>query len=123
MTKVIRMSVIFSAFSFVLVSLSQSQEVAAQQTDAERIAEIERNIEALAAELERMDLGDAVVDIDSGERGFGPAASRVYKVESGLSIGGYGEFLYENYAGSKQDGEKRSVRCPESDTLYWVQVQ
>ena len=104
MTKVIRMSVVFSVFSLILVSLSQSQEIAAQQTDAERIAEIERNIEALAAELERMDLGDAVVDIDSGERGFGPAASRVYKVESGLSIGGYGEFLYENYAGSKQDG-------------------
>ena len=103
MTKVIRMSVILPMLSFLLVSLSQSQEVAAQQTDAERIAEIERNIEALAAELERMDLGDAVVDIDSGERGFGPAASRVYKVESGLSIGGYGEFLYETYAGSKQD--------------------
>ena len=85
MTKVIRMSVILPMLSFLLVSLSQSQEVAAQQTDAERIAEIERNIEALAAELERMDLGDAVVDIDSGERGFGPAASRVYKIESGLS--------------------------------------
>ena len=104
MTKVIRMSVILPFLSFLLVSVNQSQEVAAQQTNAERIAEIERNIEALAAELERMDLGDVVVDMDSGERGFGPAASRVYKVESGLSIGGYGEFLYENYAGSKQDG-------------------
>ena len=52
MTKVIRMSVILPFLSFLLVSVNQSQEVAAQQTNAERIAEIERNIEALAAELE-----------------------------------------------------------------------
>ena len=104
MTTNIRTSLIVPALCMFLVSVVPTPKVAAQQADSARIAELERNVEALARELERMDLGDVVVDMDSGERGFGPAASRVYKIESGLSIGGYGEFLYENYAGKKQDG-------------------
>jgi len=35
--------------------------------------------------------------------GLGPAASRVY-ARKGVSIGGYGEILYQGFASSKQDG-------------------
>jgi hypothetical protein len=37
------------------------------------------------------------------EYGFGPAASEVYRVNRGLSIGGYGEWFYTNYSGNKGD--------------------
>ena len=36
--------------------------------------------------------------------GFGPAASKVYAVEQGLSIGGYGEMLYQGFDAQRDDG-------------------
>jgi hypothetical protein len=35
--------------------------------------------------------------------GLGPAASKVYKAPQGVSIGGYGEMLYENFAAERED--------------------
>ncbi len=74
-------------------------------TDSTRIAELERQIEAVSRELERLDLGADVVQADSSAYGFGPAASKVYQIESGVSIGGYGEFLYENYSTERENGQ------------------
>jgi hypothetical protein len=37
--------------------------------------------------------------------GFGPAASKVYGVDRGLSIGGYGEANYINFIGDEEDGD------------------
>lgn len=76
----------------------------AQATDSARIAELERRLEAITRELERMDLGGDVVRADTAMQGLGPAASKVYRVERGVSLGGYGEFLYENYASEREDG-------------------
>ena len=78
--------------------------VAAQAADSARVAELERRLEAITRELERMDLGGDVVRADTSMQGLGPAASKVYRIERGVSIGGYGEFLYENYASERQDG-------------------
>lgn len=78
--------------------------VSGQATDSARIAELERRLEAITRELERMDLGGDVVRADTAMQGLGPAASKVYRVERGVSLGGYGEFLYENYASERQDG-------------------
>lgn len=72
--------------------------------DSARIAELERRLDAVTRELERLDLGEDVVPADAMEAGFGPGASKVYQIEQGVSIGGYGEFLYENYSGERQDG-------------------
>ena len=74
------------------------------ETDDERLAEIERRLEALSAELERVTLGKAVVEPDESFYGLGLSASKVYQVESGLSIGGYGEMLYEGFDSSRDDG-------------------
>jgi hypothetical protein len=61
-------------------------------------------VDAITRELEELRLGrDVVVEADSGIYGFGPAASKVYKVRQGVSLGGYGEVLYENFAGSRED--------------------
>ena len=37
--------------------------------------------------------------------GLGPAASQVYRVNRGISLGGYGEALYTNYVGDKGDSK------------------
>lgn len=79
-------------------------DVQAQAADSARVAELERRLDAVTRELERLDLGDDIVRADSAMQGLGPAASKVYRVERGVSIGGYGEFLYENYASVREDG-------------------
>lgn len=74
-------------------------------TVEERIAELERRIEILAAELEALRLGAAAsAKADAVDRGYGPAASKVYRSGAGLSIGGYGEIVFEAEAGSFDDG-------------------
>ncbi|MGD2115485.1 MAG: hypothetical protein PVG07_10555 [Acidobacteriota bacterium] len=71
---------------------------------AARLEEIERRIAILAEESERREIGEAAVMADESELGFGPAASKIYRTEQGLSIGGYGEMLYENFESERDDG-------------------
>ncbi len=88
-----------------LAAAALSPEVATTQaTDSARIAQLERQMEAVSRELERMRLGQEVIVADSSVQGLGPAASRVYRVEQGVSLAGYGEVLYENYAAQAEDG-------------------
>ena len=77
---------------------------AAQDTDSATVRRLEAQVEAITQELEELRLGrDLVVEADTSLYGFGPAASKVYKVRQGVSLGGYGEVLYENFAGSRED--------------------
>jgi hypothetical protein len=93
----------------------------APATDA-RLAEIERKVDILAGEIESMKLGEAAgggpqvapapapapptTPEGTAERyGLGLAASKVYGIRRGVSIGGYGEALYENFADARQDGD------------------
>ncbi len=69
------------------------------------LGELARRLDVLAAEIESLKLGEAsAAEADRSERGMGPAASKVYRTGRGLSIGGYGEVLYENFASSRDDG-------------------
>ncbi|WP_243325262.1 TonB-dependent receptor [Geothrix sp. SG200] len=71
----------------------------------QRIADLERRLDAMSRELESQKAGSAMpVVAEEGRFGLGAGASKVYAVPSGLSIGGYGEFLYENKAATLQDG-------------------
>lgn len=90
---------------------SAVEELAAGPPDAatpdERVAELERQIEVLAEELESLTLGEAAAERAAegeGVYGLGAAASKVYRVEQGLSIGGYGEMLFESYASKREGG-------------------
>lgn len=74
---------------------------------AARISELERRLDALSRELEVQKTGTAMpVAAEEGRFGLGPSASKVYTVPSGLSVGGYGEFLYESKAASLQNGAR-----------------
>ncbi|MDP2957744.1 MAG: hypothetical protein Q8N53_15060 [Longimicrobiales bacterium] len=90
--------------------LLPSSTLQAQQSDSARIAELDRRMEALTREIERLRLGRDVVEADSSVLGFGPAASKVYRVNQGVSIGGYGEILYENFAADRQNGAPSGSR-------------
>jgi hypothetical protein len=81
--------------------LSPAGARAQDTTDVERL---QAQVEAITRELEELRLGrDLVVEADTSVYGFGPAASKVYKVQQGVSLGGYGEVLYENFAGTRED--------------------
>ncbi len=68
--------------------------------------ELARRIEILTAEIERLKTGD----ISGGETksfegtGMGPSASKVYGIERSISIGGYGEIVYTNFAAENESG-------------------
>jgi len=75
------------------------------QQDSAQIRRLTEQVEAITRELEALKLGrDVVAEADTSVTGLGPAASKVYRVRQGVSIGGYGEVLYENFAGEREDG-------------------
>jgi hypothetical protein len=81
-------------------------ELASARTEqpSERLDELERRIELVAAELEKLRLGEVAIEADESRYGLGPAASKVYRKPKGVSIGGYGELLYQNFSGTRDDG-------------------
>lgn len=65
------------------------------------VAEIRRQIEILGQEIEALKTQQTAktATADSEQFGLGAAASKVYRSDHGVSIGGYGEFLYQNAEG------------------------
>jgi hypothetical protein len=74
----------------------------------DRLTEIERRLEILAEEMEDLKVGEAAVKVsrDQTVSGLGPAASKVYQKEQGVSVGGYGEALLEFFDDSRDDGSE-----------------
>jgi len=67
-------------------------------------AELARRIDVLSSELEDAKLGDVAGPAKESKWGLGPAASKVYNVGQGVSIGGYGEMLYQNFSDELENG-------------------
>jgi len=88
---------------------------------SERLGELERRIDLLAAEIERARTGGAteVEAMARGTHGFAPAAAKIYRAGKGVSIGGYGEALYERYADENQAGAA-SGRTDQTDFLRGI---
>jgi len=87
--------------------------------DTGRLAEIERRLEVLAVEIERLRSGQEPPLAERQEHGLGPAASKVYRVMQGVSLGGYGEMLYENFAATNDAG-RPSGKGDQADFLRGV---
>ena len=66
-------------------------------------AELAKRIDALAATQEVFELGGLTPPLGESAHGLGPAASKVYGIDEGISIGGYGEFLYEDQQGGMDE--------------------
>lgn len=85
-------------------------------TDA-KLDELSRRIDILAQEIENLKMGEAAPSTEAGARagemsveryGIGPAGAKVYGLKKGVSIGGYGEVLYNNFAAKDQSGNPTS---------------
>ena len=83
----------------------EAQEGERKPTD---IDELERRIEVLAEELELLRSGEGpqheVTDEDARALGLAPSAASLYRMDRGVSIAGYGEMLYENFAAENENG-------------------
>ncbi len=99
---------LFTIGFFVSLVISGLQaEVQAQVARQDTLKELMRQIEILTEEIEKQKLGDVAVEEETEQRrfGLGPAASRVYfKKETGVSLAGYGEVVYENFSAKRDDG-------------------
>ena len=85
-----------------------------------QVAEIEKRVEALSKEIERLRIGAAAApEATESIAGFGPAASKVYKVQRGVAIGGYGEMLYQNFTSTRDDDTPSGAKS-EADFLRAV---
>lgn len=69
----------------------------AHADDSDRLDRLEKQVEAFSAELEQRQYGDLFIPVGESAHGMGPAASKVYTSQGGLSIGGYGEALYQSF--------------------------
>ncbi|MFT4842868.1 MAG: hypothetical protein ACI8UD_000825 [Planctomycetota bacterium] len=78
----------------------------AQETVEQRLQRLEEQnrqlqaqVGALSSDVESIDLGGVVPPLSTAKRGVGQGAAKVYDVTQGLSIGGYGEFLFQQRSG------------------------
>jgi len=79
---------------------------------APTLQELQKRIDALALEIERLRIGEAATTPPAAQGpvpGFGPAASKVYAVKRGVSIGGYGQMLYQDFAARRDDGAPAGI--------------
>ncbi|MEO0481825.1 MAG: hypothetical protein AAF196_20355 [Planctomycetota bacterium] len=61
-----------------------------------RSGALEDGFDAIGREIERLEFRDIIPKVGESKFGLGPGASKVYGIEQGISIGGYGEFLYQH---------------------------
>ena len=79
-----------------------------EQSDDIDLEELQRQLEILAEEVERLRSGEQEVELtdeDARALGLAPSAAATYERQSGVSIGGYGEMLYENFSGENEAGQ------------------
>jgi hypothetical protein len=88
-----------------------TRDAPAQQSDEgegdARLEELEEKVGVLAEEIGRLESVFAVPEERELESfsGLGPAASKVYKRDQGLSIGGYGEVRLRTFHNTEDDNE------------------
>jgi hypothetical protein len=77
--------------------------------------ELEHKVDALAEDLTDLKERIAIPETDAlkSQFGLGPAASKVYGVDRGLSIGGYGEFYLGHYLGDPDNPLDRDAERPQ----------
>jgi hypothetical protein len=97
------------------------EEAIAKMQPTQESAELRRQIEVLSQEIEALKTRqtDKPAAADTEQFGLGAAASKVYRVDHGISFGGYGEMLYENYA-ANTDAGVRTTNKDKFDMLRGV---
>jgi hypothetical protein len=84
-----------------------AETTAATPSQNPEVAEIQRKLDVLAAEVEKLRSGEPDIEVtETRAKGLGlsPSAANVYRKQKGVSLAGYGEMLYENFASRNQSG-------------------
>lgn len=81
-----------------LAALALAATAIAQETLEQRVTRLEEQNRAMSRQLEQVEFRDVIPPLGDGRHGLGPAASKVYDAK-GLSIGGYGEYLFQQRSG------------------------
>jgi hypothetical protein len=106
----------------------------ADDADAAWKKQMEDKVDALTQELEKAKLSPtegtptaasaASAPLPVSPYSFGPSANKVYGVDKGLSIGGYGELIYQSFPHAKADskfaGDETEPRNAELNLARWV---
>ncbi len=98
---------LFCGLLAVCLASSAGAEAAEGQADEERIDELEETVQVIVEELDALRKIFAVPE-ETGLQsysGLGPAASKVYQRDRGLSIGGYGEVRFRGQVADR-DGSQ-----------------
>ncbi len=98
------MKSLLTALALTLLATPTFTQDAPKADNERRIQELERKLDILSKQLEAQTTGAMPEAQEQGRFGLGAAASKVYESKGGLSIGGYGEFLYSNVESKVQDG-------------------
>ncbi len=99
--------------SVLLSTLLALSPLSAAAQDAAKVSELERKLDVLTQEIEKLKLGSSVVEpvAEKGVLGMAPAASKVYKAAANkVSIGGYGEMIYQNFSSRRQNASSSGTR-------------
>ena len=106
-------------------SVEASNEPATEEVAVEEqpdTAELQRRLEVLAAEVERMRSAEEAQPVDPEQArrlGLAPSAAAAYGLDRGVSVAGYGEMLIENYSDRDQGGNATG-KTTKSDFLRAV---
>ncbi|MBI3566533.1 MAG: hypothetical protein HY079_15165 [Elusimicrobia bacterium] len=94
-------------------ALFAAAPVRAQDAPAARLGELERKVDALTSELEKLRLGAAAEAPSAvpAQPGLSPSASKVYgSALDKVSLGGYGEFVFKAPSRAKQNGDASGLK-------------
>jgi hypothetical protein len=85
---------------------SLPEEIPTKSPNSE-VKTLERKTDVLSQEVEKLRTNLSIPEEPKYKSayGLGPAASKVYQVGKGLSIGGYGEAMYTNYVNNRHDNQ------------------
>lgn len=84
-----------------------SSQIQSEEAQESETSEVDEKIEILATEIQNLKSGfDLFAEVGTeGSYGLAPAASKIYRTKKGVSLGGYGEMVYENFARENQSGD------------------
>lgn len=94
-----------------LFILSMSAVSFAEDTE---VKELKKKVEILTEEVEKLKLGGVAEPKYESFKGLGPAASKVYGIDKGISLGGYGEAFFSRF----QDSSKKDIADTQRFVLY-----
>ena len=103
----------FAWFALLIVAWAPGARAAGTPADSARVSELERKVDVLTSEIERIKLGEtgaAPVESPGAGKSLGPSVSKVYRSRPGVSFGGYGELLLNTFERHRQDGEISGTR-------------